>query len=384
MSGIEVVFGEIGEHDSVQYEGSCSFETDSECFRMMADSLPSDGPLSAVMESMRKGEITGALSSTATTVSSTMASQWISHMKKSFKKRPIVLSEEQQLSILRVCGRPPELFHLLSPKDEPLHEILQLYHRGLEAHHDGRYREGFELLRPCIPYLNTNILIWIRVSEALVYEFYEETWEFTDIYARLFANHPRIYRSSEQRRNNELRPRHDDMNLRFAEAALLLTFVLSKNSHREPVHFAAATLYSFLLLKMKRYTEAIETIDYIVEIYDKSTEWQDEYTILLTYKAEAMIGIGRYNRAIEYSLRVLGMTQSHRLKHRAWMLAAIAYMRKKNFKKAYDCVLKIFSEGKLDEVMLENVALLGLNLAHLMGNSDLSKRFTLMLGRIVY
>lgn len=50
---------------------------------------------------------------------------------------------------------------------------MLLYCQGLEAHHEGHYREMFDRIRPCMPFLNTNVLVWIRISEALIYEFYE-------------------------------------------------------------------------------------------------------------------------------------------------------------------------------------------------------------------
>uniref|UniRef100_A0A8R1I8X6 Uncharacterized protein n=1 Tax=Caenorhabditis japonica TaxID=281687 RepID=A0A8R1I8X6_CAEJA len=130
--------------------------------------------------------------------------------------------------------------------------------------------------------------------------------------------------------------------------------------------------------------EAIDAIDFSVEKYEKAEPWQDEICILLTYKAEGMIGIGRYNRAIEYCLRVLSATTSTRTRHRATMLMAMAYMRKNNFKKAHEFVMSLLADGRLDEVMLENVTLLGLNLAHLMGNTEMFKRFELLLQRIVF
>ncbi|CCH63919.1 TPR_REGION domain-containing protein [Caenorhabditis elegans] len=340
------------------------------------------------MENIRMNqgcEVSGmstGLSSTATTVSSKMASQWISHMKRSFKRRAICLSEEQQSAMRKMVTE--ELYTQHGPADLAVRDILLLYSRGLEAHHDGRYREMFERLRPCIPYFNTNVLVWIRISEALIYEYYEETWEFNDIYDRLFEKQPHHYMPSVRRRCNEMRPRHPDMTLRFAETATLMCFALAKQSSREPVHYAAAALHGFMLLKLRKYSEAIEAVNFAVERYDRAGEWQDDLAILLTYKAEGMIGIGRYNRAIEYALRVMNAAKCARARQRATMLVVMAYMRKRNYLKAHEYVIKLLKEGKLDEVMLENVALLGLNLAHLMGNMKLFKRFESMLQRIVY
>ncbi|CCH63921.1 MalT-like TPR region domain-containing protein [Caenorhabditis elegans] len=274
------------------------------------------------MENIRMNqgcEVSGmstGLSSTATTVSSKMASQWISHMKRSFKRRAICLSEEQQSAMRKMVT--------------------------------------------------------------------EETWEFNDIYDRLFEKQPHHYMPSVRRRCNEMRPRHPDMTLRFAETATLMCFALAKQSSREPVHYAAAALHGFMLLKLRKYSEAIEAVNFAVERYDRAGEWQDDLAILLTYKAEGMIGIGRYNRAIEYALRVMNAAKCARARQRATMLVVMAYMRKRNYLKAHEYVIKLLKEGKLDEVMLENVALLGLNLAHLMGNMKLFKRFESMLQRIVY
>ncbi|CCH63923.1 TPR_REGION domain-containing protein [Caenorhabditis elegans] len=212
----------------------------------------------------------------------------------------------------------------------------------------------------------------------------EETWEFNDIYDRLFEKQPHHYMPSVRRRCNEMRPRHPDMTLRFAETATLMCFALAKQSSREPVHYAAAALHGFMLLKLRKYSEAIEAVNFAVERYDRAGEWQDDLAILLTYKAEGMIGIGRYNRAIEYALRVMNAAKCARARQRATMLVVMAYMRKRNYLKAHEYVIKLLKEGKLDEVMLENVALLGLNLAHLMGNMKLFKRFESMLQRIVY
>lgn len=380
-----IVGGMDAEGGSVTYEGEGSLQAAADCLRMMEDSVRDETDISELMEKFRrkteKGEL-GGLSSTATTVSSSMASQWITHMKRTFKRHALALSEEQQLALKKLVN--DELYPQHGSTDVSIRDILMLYSRGLEAHHDGRYREMFERVRPCIPYFNTNVLVWIRISEALIYEFYEEVWEFSDIYTRLFEGCDRIYVSSRRRRCNELRPRHGDMNLHFAETATLMTFALAKQSSREPVHYAAASLHGFLLLKLKKYKEAIEAVDFVIDLYDKEEHWQDELAILITYKAEAMIGIGRLNRAIKYCLRVTKAVTSVRARHRATMLITMAYMRKNNFKKAYEYVIILLSEGRLDEHMLENVALLGLNLAHLMGNMELFKNFELMLQKIVY
>ncbi|KAF1770553.1 hypothetical protein GCK72_002372 [Caenorhabditis remanei] len=368
-----------GDNGGAAYDSEDNLQTAADCIRMM-EGVRDEADLTEIMEKFRrkteKGEMTG-LSSTATTVSSSMASQWINHMKRSFKRHAIALSEEQQ-------GVLKKMVNEHGSTDLAIRDILMLYSRGLEAHHDGCYREMFHRIRPCIPYFNTNVLVWIRVSEALIYEFYEEVWEFKDSYKRLFAGCDRRYVASLRRRCNELKARHPDMNLRFAETATLMTFALAKHSSREPVHYAAATLHGFLLLKLKKYTEAIETVNFILMKYDKTGECVDSLTLLLTYKAEGMIGIGRYNRAIEYCLRVVATTTTVRAKHRALMLITMAYMRKNNFKKAHEYVILLLSDGQLDENMLENVALLGLNLAHLMGNMELFKRFEKMLQRIVY
>lgn len=329
-----------------------------------------------------EGNITDGLTSSATTVSSTMANQWLNHMKRSFKRHSIALSEEQQEMLKRMVTE--ELYPQHGTTEIAAGDILMLYSRGLEAHHDGRYREMFSRIRPCIPFYNTNVLVWIRISEALIYEFYEEVWEFTDIYTRLFESFPHRYTPSIRRRCNELRRRHDDMNLHYAETATLIMFCLAKNSSREPVHYAAASLRGFLLLKQKKYTEAIETVDFVIKKYDKADEWQDSLSVLITYKAEGMLGIGRYNRAIEYCLRVNKETKNMRAKQRALMLIAMAYMRKNNFKKAHEYVVLILNEERLDEHMMENIALLGLNLSHLMGNIELFRRFENMLRLIVY
>ncbi|ULU12093.1 hypothetical protein L3Y34_015441 [Caenorhabditis briggsae] len=311
-----------------------------------------------------------------------MASQWLNHMKRTFKRHAIALSEEQQVILKKMIN--DELYPQHASPEVPIRDIMMLYSRGLEALHDGRYRETFDRIRPCIPYLNTNVLVWIRISESLIFEFYEEVWEFTDIYTRLFERCPRRYLPSIRRRCNELRQRHEDMTIQYAELATLMMFSLAKYSIREPVHFAAASIRGFLLLKLKKYAEAIEVVDFVITKYDRPDEWKDNLSTLITYKAEGMLGIGRYNRAIEYCLRIIKETKSCRAKHRAIMLIAMAYMRKSNFKKAHEYVLMLLKEDKLDENMMENVALLGLNLAHLMGNRELFKKFEEMLQRIVY
>lgn len=382
----ELIVGELEPGSgSVTYEGEGTFQTAADCLRMMEDSVRSEADITELMEKFRrksdKGDLTG-LTSTATTVSSTMASQWLHHMKRTFKRHAISLTDEQQGILKKMVHE--ELYPQHGSTEISIRDILMLYSRGLEAHHDGRYREMFDRLRPCIPYFNTNVLVWIRISEALIFEFYEEVWEFRDIYRRLFTGREREHNTSIRRRCNELRPRHHDMNLRFAETATLMTYALAKQSNREPVHYAAASLHGFLLLKLKKYTEAIEAVNFVMKQYDNPASWQDDLAILITYKAEGMIGIGRYNRAIKYCLRVAKSTKSVRAKHRATMLMAMAYMRKNNFKKAHEYVIILLNEGQLDENMLENVALLGLNLAHLMGNMDLFKNFEQMLQRIVY
>ncbi|PIC51522.1 hypothetical protein B9Z55_002003 [Caenorhabditis nigoni] len=293
-------------------------------------------------DSRRKSEKSEntCLSSTATTVTSAMASQWLNHMKRTFKRHAIALSEEQQVILKKMIN--DELYPQHASPEVPIRDIMMLYSRGLEALHDGRYRETFDRIRPCIPYLNTNVLVWIRISESLIFEFYEEVWEFTDIYTRLFERCPRRYLPSIRRRCNELRQRHEDMTIQYAELATLMMFSLAKYSIREPVHFAAASIRGFLLLKLKKYAEAIEVVDFVITKYDRPDEWKDNLSTLITYKAEGMLGIGRYNRAIEYCLRIIKETKSCRAKHRALMLIAMAYMRKSNFKKAHEYVLALY------------------------------------------
>lgn len=369
----------------IQEEGDSSSR--EEALKVAAKRLSDDRVknMTIAMESIRKktekGEMQG-LTSTATTVSSNLASQWLDHMKRTFKRHSIALSEEQQLMLKKMVT--DELYPLHGSTDIAAADILMLYTRGLEAHHDGRYREMFSRIRPCVPFYNTNVLVWIRISEALVYEFYEEVWEFADIYTRLFEKFEHQYTPSVRRRCNELRPRHEDMNMNYAETATLIMFSLAKNSIREPVHYSATALRTFLLLKQKRFTEALETVDFAIKKYDKNDGWVENLAVLLTYKTEGLLGIGRYNRAIEYCLRIMKESSNQRVKQRATMLIAMAYMRKNNFKKAHEYVLSILNEERLDEHMMENIALLGLNLAHLMGNVKLLKKFEHMLQLIVY
>lgn len=68
--------------------------------------------------------------------------------------------------------------------------------------------------------------------------------------------------------------------------------------------------------------------------------------ILLTYKAEGMIGIGRYNRAIEYALRVMNAAKCARARQRATMLVVMAYMRKRNYLKAHEYVIVSFERKR--------------------------------------
>uniref|UniRef100_A0A1I7T254 TPR_REGION domain-containing protein n=1 Tax=Caenorhabditis tropicalis TaxID=1561998 RepID=A0A1I7T254_9PELO len=319
----ELIVGELDgvTGGSVSYvgEGEGGLQAAADCLRLMGEGVRDEADISEIVERLRKstdkGEF-GGLTSTATTVSSSMASQWITHMKRTFKRHALALSEEQQGILKKIV--------------------------------------------------------------------HEEVWEFADIYTRLFQGKPPRHVSSLRRRLNELRPRHDDMNLRFAETATLMTFALAKQSSREPVHYSAASLHGFLLLKMKKYTEAIEVVDFVLSLYDKAETRIDDLAILITYKAEALIGIGRFNRAIKYCNRVIKGATSVRARHRATMLIAIAYMRKNNFKRAHEHVIVLLSEGRLDEQMIENVALLGLNLAHLMGNMELFNKFENMLQQIVY
>ncbi|EGT39689.1 hypothetical protein CAEBREN_31252 [Caenorhabditis brenneri] len=102
-----IVGGMDADGGSVTYEGEGSLQAAADCLRLMEDSVRDETDISELMEKFRrkteKGEL-GGLSSTATTVSSSMASQWITHMKRTFKRHALALSEEQQLALKKLVN----------------------------------------------------------------------------------------------------------------------------------------------------------------------------------------------------------------------------------------------------------------------------------------
>ncbi|CAI5438537.1 unnamed protein product [Caenorhabditis angaria] len=263
-------------------------------------------------------------------------------------------------------------------------DVYTLYVRSVEARQYGRYREAFQLLRPTMPFLATNHLVWIRITEMCIFELFEETWDFLDIYTRLFQDRPKNYYPSHRRQMNEIRQRHNDMNLRFAYIASNVAYTLCKLSESHSDCFSATQNHAFLMLKMRKYREALDAISYFLKKTEECQAATDQIEHMLLYKAEAKYYLGKYDRAIEYSLKVQKDAQNCRLKMRAEMLLAMAYLKKNNYKLSYQYVMGLVSCYRLDDFMVENVALFGVTLAHKMKNYPMLQTFLKLLQDCVH
>lgn len=94
-------------NDDIILKTAFQFQTGADCFRMLEEVQQEGNEISEMVKRLErsKGDYgVPTLSSTASTVASSMASQWLSHMKRSFKRRAMTLSEEQQQIIKKLVS----------------------------------------------------------------------------------------------------------------------------------------------------------------------------------------------------------------------------------------------------------------------------------------
>ncbi|CAB3408322.1 unnamed protein product [Caenorhabditis bovis] len=260
-------------------------------------------------------------------------------------------------------------------REVALPDVYQLYTCALDAHLFGRYREAFALLKPTMPFLATSPILWIRITEACICEFYEETFMFTDTYERLFFNKPRINELSNRRSFNEMRPRHPDMTPHYAESAACMALTMAKCSKNPVIQYSAAQNFAFMMLKLRKYRDALDIIQWIVVTIGNRALPMAQMSILLLYKAEAHYYLGDYSKAIETAIRVTKHYEFPTFRSRALMILAMSYIKRMNYKKAYEYIMETLDVQDLCVPMLENVALLGVHLSYVMNNIPMLQVF---------